>query len=185
MKNRINLLAICFLIAGMSLVPAAHAACAVTSLAGTWGYELRGYLGGSNYIPPVFNTYTQVGLLNADAAGHFTNTYTLSDSETETNIRGSVTQGTYFQNADCSFTVIFHGNPVPCVHFSVIVNPLPPPVILLGSLTPGPPLVFVADATMSCTDQVALTIIGGTPEPPVGSGPYYPSSNYTGTMTRQ
>jgi hypothetical protein len=160
MKTQINLFAACFLLAGVSMAPrVAHAQlftppCTAASLTGGFGYELRGTIGGFLLTNLSFDdARTRMGLLTFDGAGHFTDIFTESVFYSVT--RQNQTQGTYTISSDCTTgTLIMHGNndQEDCVHVAIAFAPTP---ILLGTLVPGPPVLFLADAALSCTDSDA------------------------------
>jgi len=157
MKTKINLLAICFLLAGMSLIPqVAHAQVLLppftaASISGSYGYMISGAIFNER-IQPIPNTtvpnlYAQVGELVFDGKGGFTNSFdvdevSLIEGYTVDN-RGQVTQGSYFFSDPTSpvATLIFHGKPLPCVFISAAFN-TPPPFNAtgLGILPLTPPL---------------------------------------------
>jgi len=193
MKTKINLVAICFLLAGTSLIPqVAHAQlvlvppCTAASLNTSFGYLLSG-LTGKTYITG------QAGSLTFNGNGGFTNTFDVVDTPnfiSVTDVRGQVTQGTYTISSDCSTgTLIFHGNPAPCIFVNVAFNVPPPfnavglgilPLIPLGSQAPvGPlgapvsgPSFLGTDATLSCADSDANVFPGNglVPVMPIGQG---------------
>jgi len=190
MKTQINFLTICLMLAVLSLVPqVAHAQlvltppCTAASLSGGFGYAVGGYLGGNFY-----NTALQEGRLNFDGMGHFTNTYSNNTTQSNGNFlvtRGNVSAGTYTISSNClTATLIFHGNPNPCVFYTASFNLVPPAVILLGTLTPGPPVSLLADATLACTDADATAIAPAKGIGFPGSGNIL-TSTFTGDMIKQ
>lgn len=194
MKTKINLLVVCFVLACVSMVPQVAQAqdppfvltppCSVASLTGGFGYSVRGTIGVFNFNPrknTLDDTRAQVGLLNFDGLGGFTNTFTeavlinpfTGSGDIE---RNDVTQGTYQISFDCKTgKFVFHGgfDPEDCVHYDVAFKTT---AVLLGTLVPGPPRLLFADATLKCTDFLAQKWNPITKT--------Y-SSLYTGTMAQQ
>jgi hypothetical protein len=71
------------------------------SLVGGFGYELRGFEGN-----PFSGAVSQIGRLNFDGSGHFTNTYTVDYQGF--NEGCDTSQGTYTISSDCTTaTLIF------------------------------------------------------------------------------
>ena len=137
MKSRINLWAVCLLLAILCVAPqAANAQCNNATLTGGWGYLMQYnvpyFVQLIPHTPPMLEGYpfiAESGLFTFDGAGGFTLTDTRSMFALPV-LHDETSQGNYIINPNCTGTLILHrentafpGVAYPIVHISFTLGP--------------------------------------------------------------